>query len=268
MVYSIETVSVLFFATGAAVGSFCNVLADRLPEGKDVVRGRSECPECHRLLRWYDLIPVLSFILLRRKCRYCKAELSFQYLVSELVMGGAFVLAFLLWGRNMEWATMFSMLTLWAMLFVTGVIDYKEQIIIDRVLLGFSAVGVAFLLIAKGGSKAALFEAVFGVITGFVFYGIIYAAARLILKREGFGFGDVLLLAAIGAFLGPAQTLVTGILSFYCCVVFIIILKIRHRQPEKQREIPFAPSVCVTAFVASLYGEQAVSFFLRVLGYR
>lgn len=264
MMQSIQMASILFFVMGAAMGSFYNVLVDRLPNEKDIVHGRSECNECHTPLKWYDLIPVVSFLLLRRRCRYCRAKLSFQYLISELVMGSAFLLAFLLWGRNLEYARMFSVLMLWSMLFVVGFMDYKYQIIIDQVMLGFTTVGVVLLLIAKTSWKTALF----GGLTGLVFYGIIYVAARLVFKKEGFGSGDVLLMAAIGVFFGPAQTLVTGFLSFYCCIFFIIILKIRNRKLEKQLEIPFAPSMCITAFIVSLYGDQVVSFFLRVLGYR
>ncbi len=256
--------AVIFFILGATMGSFYNVLVDRLPNDQDVVRGRSECSYCHTQLKWYDLVPLLSFISLGGKCRYCKEKLSYQYMISELMSGGLFLLAYIFWGSYGDYFRMLSMIMLWSMLLVVGFMDYKYKIVIDQVLLGFAVPGVVLTLLAGTNWKTV----VYGGLAGLAFYGLIYVLARLVFRKEGFGMGDVLLMTAIGVFLGPKEALATGFLSFYCCIIFIFIIKIRDRKLEKELEIPFAPSMCITAFFVSLYSEEIISFFMNILGYR
>ena len=264
MIQPIEIATcVLFFFMGASMGSFYHVIVDRLPNDQSIIYGRSECTECHTKLKWYDLIPIFSFIMLKGKCRYCHKKLSIQYLLSELFMGGLFLLAFLLWGKDLEFVKMFAVLALWSMLFVVGLMDYKYKIIIDQVLIGFTLIGIILMLIAGFNWKDILF----GALTGFVLYGIIYLLTKIVLKREGFGFGDVLFLTAIGCYFGPAKTLIIGFLSFYVCLLFILAFKIKNRKIEKEMEIPFAPSMCITAFIVSIFGDQIVYFFMKLLGF-
>lgn len=256
-------VGILFFYLGAAMGSFYNVVVDRLPNDQSIVNSRSECTTCHAKLKWYDLVPIFSFIVLKGKCRYCHTKLSFQYLWSEIITGCLFLLAFLLWGCHLEYAKMFLFMTFWSMLFVVGLMDFKYQIIIDQVLIVSVVIGLIFMFVCGFDFKDILL----GALTGFLFYGAIYFITKLILKKEGFGFGDVLFMTAIGCFLGPLQTFLTGILAFYCCLIFIIIFKIKEKRVGIQTEIPFAPSMCVAAFIVSLYGEPMIDFCLRILGF-
>lgn len=264
MIEPIEIVTcLLFFFLGASMGSFYNVIVDRLPNDLSIVHGRSECTECHTQLKWYDLVPIFSFIFLKGKCRYCHKKLSYQYLLSELFMGSIFLFAFLIWGRNLEFTKMFIVLSLWSMLFVVGLMDYKYKIIIDQVLFGFTVCGIILMLISGYSIK----NIIFGCLTGFAFYGFIYLAAKYIFKKEGFGFGDVLFLSAIGCYFDATKVLFIGILSFYVCVIFIILFLIKNRKLSKEIEIPFAPSMCVTTFIFTLYGDQIVAFFLNILGF-
>ncbi len=250
-----------FFYFGAAMGSFYNVLVHRLPHEKAVVRSRSECEFCHKRLKWPDLIPLFSFLFLKRRCRYCGKKLPYQYLISELAVGALFLLAFLMHGRYLEYSLALSCMVLWSMLFVVGVMDYKYGIIIDQILLVFSAIGIVVNLIGK----TPVMDIIFGGAVGFGFYGAIYLLARLFYKKEGFGMGDVLLLAGIGTFLGPVSTLVTGFLAFYCCILFLLF-QMKNRRIERKMEVPFAPSVCAAAFFVSVFGEQIMNFFRNWLG--
>ena len=250
-----------FFLLGTAMGSFYNVLIDRLPNDQDVIKSRSECTSCHTKLTWRDLIPVWSFVFLKGRCRYCGQKLSYQYLFSELAVGGLFLLAFLLQGRWGNWLMTAILLTLWSMLFVVGVMDYKYGVIIDQVLIAFTVIGIVLQLIAK----VSILDILLGGAVGFALYGLIYLVARLVYKKEAFGMGDVLLLAAIGTFFGPWKTLMIGFLAIYCAIFFIIFLWIKNKKLGRGIEMPLAPAICTAAFIASLAGEQIMDFLRKLI---
>jgi leader peptidase (prepilin peptidase)/N-methyltransferase len=252
-----------FFIIGAAMGSFFNVLIVRLPKGQNIVTARSMCSNCHTQLKWYDLIPIFSFLLLKGKCRYCGQKLSYQYLISELTVGGLFLMAFLIQGRLFSYSLTIFYLALWSMLFVVGVMDYREGIIIDQVMIPF----VIIASIVRLTSGDSIMDLLLGAATGFALYFLIYLLARLFYKKEGFGMGDVILLTAIGFFFSPAKTILIGILAFYCCLFFLLALWLFKNKLERHMELPFAPSVCLAAFIVSLAGDSILAYlhsFLRV----
>lgn len=250
-----------FFMLGAAMGSFFNVLIDRLPEGKNVVSDRSICTGCHTQLKWYDLIPIFSFLLLKGKCRYCGQKLSYQYLVSELAVGGLYLLAFVIQGRFFSYSLTIFYLALWSMLFIVGVMDFRDGIIIDQVMLPF--VVIAAIVRLTGGTSVA--ELLLGAAAGFAFYLLIYLLARLFYKKEGFGMGDVVLLTAIGFFFSPTKTLLIGILAFYCCLLFLLVLWLLKNKVGRHTELPFAPSICLAAFIVSLAGDPILVYLGNIL---
>ena len=243
------------------MGSFFNVLIVRLPKNQKIVAARSMCPNCQTQLKWYDLIPVFSFLQLRGKCRYCGQKLSVQYLLSELAVGGLFLLAFLLQGRLFSYTEVLFLLALWSMLFIVAVMDFQEGIIIDQVMIPFAV--IAGVVRLTGG--ASVWEILSGAAAGFVFYLLIYLLARLFYKKEGFGTGDVALLTAIGFFFGPAETLLTGFLAFYCCILLLLALLPFKKKLEWHAELPFAPSICLAAFIVSLAGETILAYLRSLL---
>ncbi len=242
------------------MGSFYNVLIDRLPENDDVISSRSKCSSCGTELKWKDLIPLVSFIALRGRCRYCGAKLSWKYLFSELAVGGLFVLAFLLFGVSGGLLSAALCIALWSMLFVCGVMDYKSGVIADSVVLVFGVLGAVFGLL----SGREILDIVLGAAAGFVFYGLIYVVARFVFKKEGFGQGDVVLMAGVGVFFDYKTVILIGFLSFYVALIFIIISLVRKRA-EKQMALPFAPAMCVTAFFMSIFESQILGFFSGLL---
>ena len=252
-----------FFICGCAMGSFYNVLVDRLPNGQDIIKARSECGFCHTQLKWYDLIPVFSFLLLKGRCRYCGKRLSYQYLLSEFTVGGLFLLAFFLYCNDLNLSQLIARLALWSMLFVVAMMDQKYGVIIDQILLAFSCIWIA----AELYDGTSVSEILLGAAVGFVLYGLIYLCARFFYKKEGFGAGDVLLLTAAGTFLGPVQTLITGFLAFYCCILFIVIQQLRSRKNVRGVEIPFGPPVCLAIFIMSLWGREISVFLRNLLGF-
>lgn len=267
------------FLAGCALGSFYNVLIDRLPNDQDVLKERSKCTFCGTVLQWKDLIPIFSYIFLRGRCRYCKEKLSPQYLISELSVGALFLLAFLLFIEVFSVPTLILRLALWSMLFITAVMDFKYSIIMDQILIPFTLIGVVTQLIVGkqyftidlDGTKIEFvtrdpWQMLYGALAGLVFYGIVYLTARLIYKKEAFGFGDVLLLGAIGTFMGLSQTIITGFLAFYLAVVFMLIFKLVKKGSLKDRPIPFAPPLCMAAFIMSIYGGTIETWLRGLMG--
>lgn len=267
------------FLAGCALGSFYNVLIDRLPNDQDVLKERSKCTFCGTVLQWKDLIPIFSYIFLRGRCRYCKEKLSPQYLISELSVGALFLLAFFLFIEVFSVPTLILRLALWSMLFITAVMDFKYSIIMDQILIPFTLIGVVTQLIVGkqyftidlDGTKIEFvtrdpWQMLYGALAGLVFYGIVYLTARLIYKKEAFGFGDVLLLGAIGTFMGLSKTIITGFLAFYLAVVFMLIFKLVKKGSLKDRPIPFAPPLCMAAFIMSIYGGTIETWLRGLMG--
>ena len=182
-------------AVGLCVGSFANVVTHRLPRSESVVSPHSHCPGCSMRLKRRDMIPVISWLLLRGKCRYCEMNISISYPIAEIVSAGLFVLAAKHTGAAL------SVLPLWGLAFVllcVSVIDWKTMEIPD----GLLAVGVisAGLWVGLGGIgwREALLGAATGALPLFLLDRLIWKLA----KKPGFGFGDVKLMAMAGLFLG------------------------------------------------------------------
>jgi len=185
------------FIIGAAVGSFLNVVILRLPtEGESIAFPASRCPKCQHTLQWYDNIPIFSFILLRRRCRYCEASISWQYPFVELVMALLSTALLFKFGLTVALAIYFLFT---AALLAVIVIDFYHQIIPDVISLSGIVIGFgcSFFNPVVTWQQSGL-----GLLIG---GGVLYAVAAgyyLFTKREGMGGGDIKLLAMIGAFLG------------------------------------------------------------------
>lgn len=248
---------ILVFVYGLIFGSFYNVVIYRIPADKSIAKGRSMCGNCNHTLAAKDLVPVFSWIFLKARCRYCSSKISMRYPIIEMVTGLLFVLAYMKSGSMWEFGFYASF---WSMLLITAMIDYDEMIISDAVLLAFSVVGIVAMI----GMKAGLLTRVYGAVFGFAFYFAIYYVAKLIYKKEAFGFGDVMLMGAIGIFLGLRDTALTSILSFYVALIIIVIMKIFGKKTGLRQEIPFGPYICIAAFIVSLYGDEIVNLYLNL----
>ncbi len=255
-------VSLYIFFIGAILGSFFNVIIERLPNGESFVKGRSHCVHCGVYLKWYDLIPLLSYAFLKGRCRYCNKRLTSQYAISEMVIGSLSFLAFYRYGLHLAYAQMLVLFVLWSMLYVVSMIDIKHHIVMDSVLLAFTTVGVLISLLV-GMPFTPLLT---GGLVGLVFYGTIYGIARIAYKQEGFGAGDVLFLTAVGFFLGPEKTLLTGMMAFYYCLIFIVLAYVRERKLSKSQEFPFCPSIALAAFTTSIFGDSLLVYLMSTLG--
>lgn len=265
-------VLLFIFIFGICIGSFLNVLIDRLPENESPFHGRSHCDHCRKVLQAKDLIPLLSFVLLSGKCRYCHKKLSWQYPAIELLVGLMFVGLFwwFMHGFLASEAVYFmpanftpqtflnflSLVAVFSSLLVIFMTDMKTQIIPDEitVLLGVSA----FLY--------RLANNTFGmqhIIAAFLASGVFYAI-YLVTKKRGLGFGDVKLVAAMGILLGGVGTIIALYAAFLTgAVVSLILVLVAHKTGKTQ--IAFAPFLIFGTVVSFFWAPQIVDWYLQFL---
>jgi leader peptidase (prepilin peptidase)/N-methyltransferase len=245
----VENLAVLLF--GLLLGSFANVCIARMPRRRSIVHPGSACPSCGAKIRWYDNVPVLSWILLRGKCRDCKAPISARYPVVEMLCALLFLSAKLRFGFSWtlvlrDWPLLFSFL-------VVTFIDLRHRIIPDIFSIGGTllALATAGLPEANGWGPAFL-----GASVGFgVFYGFAWLYEKMT-GRSGLGGGDVKLLALIGAFLGVQGVFSTILISSVLgSIVGIAWGFLSGRKRVMRVAIPYGPFLVLGALVEYFFGE-------------
>jgi leader peptidase (prepilin peptidase) / N-methyltransferase len=213
---------------GAAVGSFLNVVIARVPAGESVVHPRSRCPRCHAAIAWYDNLPLLSWVLLRGRCRGCRAPISVRYPVVE-ALGAAAALG--AWARHGLGAAAAAELALVATLLALAAIDLDTWLLPNALTWPLIAAGLA--LSALGLTQAgALTPALYGAGLGFAAFALVAVVGERVMRREALGFGDVWLLAAIGAWSGVRALLPVVLLaSVQGTVVGLMLLALGRGEP-------------------------------------
>jgi leader peptidase (prepilin peptidase)/N-methyltransferase len=237
---------------GAAVGSFLNVCILRLPAKRSIVSPGSHCPHCTRALRWYENLPVVSWILLRARCRGCGHRISMMYPLVEVTTAIAFVAAWRAFGPTPLFATRLIFLSA---LIVLAFTDLRNRLLPNAVTLPGIIVGLVCSFVAPPGPFSALLGVVIGGVVPFV-VGEIYYRVRGI---DGLGMGDVKMLAMIGAFLGAPLALLTLFAASFLGVVVglpIIILTRNREYP-----VPLGTLLSVSAFAAAFTGQRIVEWY-------
>jgi leader peptidase (prepilin peptidase)/N-methyltransferase len=242
---------VIFFLLGACIGSFLNVCVFRLPRSESIVFPASHCLNCNNKLKAYDNIPVLSFLLLRGKCRSCQTKISWQYPLVELATGILFALAAARFG--LSWDTLIALILI-SVSIVVSLIDLKIQIIPNTISLPGIVLGLAASLVPA--SPVHFLNALIGALLG---GGIFYLVA--VVSKGGMGGGDIKLIAMFGAFLGWQKCLLTifaGVLLGSVVGIVLILLKRKGRKDP----IPFGPFLCIGALVSLFYGQTIIRWYL------
>lgn len=235
------------FIFGAIIGSFLNCLIYRLEKDQSMW-GRSYCPHCRHTLAWFDLIPVVSFIWLLGKCRYCHQKISFQYPLVEIITGALFLFIFHQW-QGFEWAQILWLWYLTASLLVIFVYDLKFFLIPDKVL--FPAILVALL-----------YHMSFGYILAAMLASGFFLALFLVSKGNWMGFGDVKLAILLGLLLGWPNILVGMFLSFlFGAIIGIILMILPKPKITLKSQLPFAPFLITGTFVALFWSSQLIEFY-------
>jgi len=255
------------FALGCVVGSFLNVCIYRLPRDRSVVAPPSHCPQCGARLRAVDLVPLLSALVLGRKCRFCGGPIGWRYFIVEFITGAVFVAAWFACGE--------TLLALPYWLFASAIIavvftDLDHMIIPDGLVVAALAAAVLgetisvlsgqtpLLSVQVPGTGLHVFRVVAGGVVGLVVFTGVRAFSQLLFRREGMGLGDVKLAGAIGAMLGPGLALLSfGLAVATGAVLGVALIALRVRR--RMEYLPFGPFLAAASLVALLAREQLVS---------
>ena len=237
---------------GIVIGSLLNVCIFRIPRKESIVTTGSHCMNCGKPIKWYDLIPLFSFLILRGKCRYCKAKLSVQYPVVEALNGILYLIIFIVNGFNTE-SGLYCLLT--SALIVLSVIDYRTMEIPFGINITIFVIGIIHLLTD--------FDHYLDYIVGFFVVSLFLLLCYVITKGKGIGGGDVKLMAAAGLCIG-CQNIVFAL--FAGCIIGSVIQCIKMAVTKEGRMFAFGPYLSMGIFMAILFGNRFFDWYLGLIG--
>lgn len=278
------------FWLGACIASFLNVVIWRVPRGESIVTPPSHCPKCGSSIRWWQNIPILSWLALRGKCANCRAPISPRYILVEMLGGVLFLAAFLLVVlRGAGWFSVLDcgvagdaaavlVLWIWISLMIAGsFIDFDHQLLPDFTTVGGMVLGLAFSLVqaawlacaAGGRGRDAAWIPFAWSLAGLVFgFGLLWLVRWIgskAFRREAMGMGDVFLMGAVGALFGPIAVLVTLILSsVFGSVVGIGMILLSKTKLGKFVAIPYGPYICMGCLAWMFRGPEMIDWYLHL----
>ena len=244
----------LFIILGGIWGSFSNVCIYRLPENQGIIAGRSFCPSCKNKIQWFDNIPILSFVLLKGKCRHCKSIINLQYLIVELIGSVSFVTIYYFFGLTF---TTLLLLILSVFFIIIFFIDLKHFIIPN--VLTFPLMIIGFIKSFDPNLNKAIFpNYINSLIGGFVGYSIIWLIIyfyKKVRKKEGMGLGDAKLMAAIGFWFGWVSIPIVIFVSSFVALIFAVPSLIK-KSLQMSSEIPFGPYIIIGCVFYVTFANQ------------
>ena len=264
---------------GLCVGSFLNVVIYRMPlmmeqmwrqecqlllhpdqdtagmavapaPAMTLSRPASSCPACGHRIRWYENIPVLSWISLRGRCRACHQPIGWRYPAVELITALLSMMVF--WKFGASWQLLSALGFTWVLIALTG-IDFDKQLLPDRLTLPLAGAGLLVSVLGIGLVSPDM--AIWGYIAGFLCLWVVYVLFKLLTGKEGMGYGDFKLLAAMGAWLGPGKLLLIILLSSLVGSVIGLILM---RLQGQSRAFAFGPYLAIAGWIALIFGDQII----------
>ncbi len=250
-----KSIIILFaFIFGAVVGSFLNVCIHRLPRGKSIVFPPSHCPHCDHPLKIMDLIPILGYLSLGGKCRYCQKKISWRYPLVELLTGTIFAaVAYSFPLYEVLFLCPFVAICL-AILFI----DLEHQIIPD--VLSFVGIGLGLLYNLR--SWNLFLSAGLGMALGYLILNAIGYFGKLAFKKEAIGEGDFFLAAMLGAFLGWQGVILAIFLAYFLAAIAIFPF-ILFRKLKLGQYIAFGPALVVAGLITLFWGNQIISWYVQ-----
>ncbi len=272
------------FWLGACIASFLNVVIWRVPRGESIVSPPSHCPKCNAAIKWWQNIPILSWLALRGKCANCRAAISPRYICVETLGGVLFLAAFLHYGvpcvlnvvignaaaADAVGVVQLLVMWIWIALMIAGsFIDFDHQLLPD-----FTTVGGMVLGVLANGAVAVWTGALYGIaysVIGLVFgFGLLWLVRFVGSKafgREAMGMGDVFLMGAVGAMFGPVAVLVTLILSsVFGSIIGVSLILLSKAKLGKFTAIPYGPYICLGCLAWMFWGPKLVGWYLHLLG--
>lgn len=253
MQYGIE-ISIIFIL-GLIIGSFSNVCIYRIPKNESIIFPASHCPNCHTPIKAIDNIPILSYLILKGKCRKCGEKISIRYPIVEFLTGAIYLLIFLVYGRSYQ-TLIYALLS--SALIIISFIDLDEQIIPDEISLPGIIIGFVLSFIVP---YISYLNSILGIIVGGGIIFLIALAGLAIFKKEAMGGGDVKLAAMIGAFIGWKYIIISLFIGFFIGAIagiLLILLKIKNRDDL----VPFGPFIVLGSLITILWGENILTWYL------
>jgi leader peptidase (prepilin peptidase)/N-methyltransferase len=235
---------------GLCFGSFLNVCILRLPHDQSLLRPRSTCPQCKQPIAWRDNIPVVSWLWLRGKCRWCHKPISVQYPVIEALVGVLFGVSVLAYGPSLHAvsASVFGTLLLGI-----AITDARHYLIPDEFSLGGLVLGLA---LALGGGVPGFLQALLGAAVGFALLWTVAQAGAWVFKEEAMGGGDIKMMAMVGSFVGWRGVLLTVFAGAALGSLIFVPLSIK-----KKRLVPFGVFLAVGAVVTYVFGDAILAWY-------
>ena len=264
------------FTLGACIASFLNVVIWRVPRGESVSSPPSHCPKCGSPIPWWCNLPIVSWIVLRGRCRSCREGISFRYPLVEFIGGVLFLAAFWRYGyfAPLAWV--------WIALMIVGsFIDFDHMLLPDFVTVGGmiygAAVSVAFWAVkaftpyhfhnfAAQNFEIPVLHSILGLLLGFGLLWLVRFFGTIAFKREAMGLGDVFLMGAVGAIFGPVAVVATLILSaLYGSIIGTAMIALNKTRLGKYTSIPFGPYICLGCLTWMFYGPEMVDLYIGIL---
>ena len=243
---------VILFILGLCVGSFCNVLIYRLPRGEEFVRTPSHCMVCGHSLKWYELIPLISWLIQGGKCRSCGEKISVQYPIVEALNGIMWLVTALLFPG--DWVTVLLYCSLFSLLMVLSVIDWRTYTIPNGINLTILLLGVVRVITDLDGWL--------GYLIGMICVAAVFLLLYFLTGGNGLGMGDVKLVGAVGLLLGWQKMLLAVIIG---SVAGALIHSVRMKRGAG-RKLAFGPYLAAGMWISALIGEQIITAYLGLFG--
>jgi leader peptidase (prepilin peptidase)/N-methyltransferase len=250
-------VYLLIIVSGLAIGSFLNVLIYRIPLNIGFAFGRSFCPSCKNPIKFYDNIPVISYLLLGGRCRSCRERISIRYPIVELLNAMGYLIFY--WSYGITTA-FFIYSFLVSLLIAIFFIDFDFQIIPDLLTLPAMVLGVAASVLPGG---IGIISSLIGLFAG---GGALYFVAIMgdkIFKKESMGGGDIKMAAMLGAFLGWQKVIFIFLAAAVIGLVISVIIMIFSKKLRTTRMIPFGPFLAIAAIISIFYGDKIIAYYIQ-----
>lgn len=248
----------LIFIYGLIIGSFLNVCIYRTPRRESIAFPASHCPICNTTLKWYDNIPLFSYILLKGKCRYCSSKISIQYPIVEVFNAIIYIILFYYYSFSLDFMY-YALIS--SVLIIITFIDLKEMIIPDILVIILLILSVTYKTLNYFLNSIS--PQILNSLGGFLIAGGLFLAI-VILSKGGMGGGDVTLISALGFILGIKYILFNIFLSFIIGAIislFLLITKIKSRKDP----IPFGPFIVLAFFITLLWGERILYWYVNLI---
>jgi len=253
-------IAVVLFCYGLIVGSFLNVCIYRLPRRDSIISPRSHCPQCNKPIPWYDNIPLLSFLLLKGKCRFCGSQISYIYPLVEFVTASLFLITYLKWSLSLQLVIDLLFICILIPLLFIDLFHYilPNSITIPGLIIGFV---LSFI-----NQRISWLDSLLGILLGAGMLLSISIFYHYVKKMEGMGMGDVKMIAMIGAFLGWKLTLLTVILGSFLGALVGITIIIKTKEGLK-KQLPFGSFLSLAALISLFYGQQLINSYQGLISY-